>query len=41
MAKPHLKLVAAIEILRTVAPTRRPNAELRIREHSPPARSRP
>jgi type 1 fimbriae regulatory protein FimB/type 1 fimbriae regulatory protein FimE len=28
-----LKLVAPTEILRTVAPTRRPNAELRTREH--------
>ena len=33
MAKSHLKLVAPIEVLRTVAPTRRPNAELRTREH--------
>jgi type 1 fimbriae regulatory protein FimB/type 1 fimbriae regulatory protein FimE len=31
-----LKLVAPIEILRTVAPTRRPNAELRTREHLTP-----
>ena len=33
MAKSHLKLVTPTEILRTVAPTRRPNAELRTREH--------
>ena len=31
-----LKLVAPTEILRTVAPTRRPNAELRTREHLTP-----
>jgi type 1 fimbriae regulatory protein FimB/type 1 fimbriae regulatory protein FimE len=36
MAKAHLKLVAPTEILRTVAPTRRPNAELRTREHLTP-----
>jgi integrase len=31
-----LKLVAPTEIFRTVAPTRRPNAELRTREHLTP-----
>jgi integrase len=31
-----LKLVTPTEILRTVAPTRRPNAELRTREHLTP-----
>jgi site-specific recombinase XerD len=36
MAKSHLKLVAPTEVLRTVAPTRRPNAELRTREHLTP-----
>jgi integrase len=36
MAKSHLKLVTPTEILRTVAPTRRPNAELRTREHLTP-----
>jgi integrase len=36
MAKSHLKLVAPTEILRTVAPTRRPNADLRTREHLTP-----
>jgi type 1 fimbriae regulatory protein FimB/type 1 fimbriae regulatory protein FimE len=33
MAKSHLKLMAPTEVNRTVAPTRRPNAELRTREH--------
>ena len=33
MAKSALRLVAPTEILRTVAPTRRGNAELRTREH--------
>jgi hypothetical protein len=33
MAKSHLKLVPPTEVNRTVAPTRRPNAELRTREH--------
>jgi integrase len=33
MAKSHLKLVAPTEVNRTVTPTRRPNAELRTREH--------
>jgi integrase len=33
MAKSHLKLVAPAEVNRTVTPTRRPNAELRTREH--------
>jgi integrase len=33
MAKSHLKLVAPTEVNRTVAPKRRPNAELRTREH--------
>jgi integrase len=33
MAKSHLKLVAPTEVKRTVAPGRRPNAELRTREH--------
>ena len=37
----HLKPVAPTEILRTVAPGRRANAELRTRTTSPPARSRP
>ena len=36
MAKSHLNLVAPTEVLRTVAPTRRPNAELRTREHLTP-----
>jgi integrase len=36
MAKSHLKLVAPTEVNRTVAPTRRPNAELRTREHLTP-----
>src|SRR6516162_1669477 len=36
MTKSHLKLVAPTKILRTVAPTRRPNAELRTREHLTP-----
>jgi integrase len=36
MTKSHLKLVAPTEVLRTVAPTRRPNAELRTREHLTP-----
>jgi integrase len=36
MAKSHLKLVGPNEILRTVAPTRRPNAQLRTREHLTP-----
>jgi hypothetical protein len=31
-----LKLEAPTEILRTVAPTRRPNVELRTREHLTP-----
>jgi hypothetical protein len=33
LAKSHLKLVNPTEVNRTVAPTRRPNAELRTREH--------
>jgi site-specific recombinase XerD len=33
MQKSHLKLVSPTEINRTVVPTRRPNAELRTREH--------
>jgi integrase len=33
MAKSHLKLVAPDKVNRTVAPLRRPNAELRPREH--------
>jgi integrase len=36
MAKSHLKLVAPTEVNRTGAPTRRPNAELRTREHLTP-----
>jgi integrase len=36
MAKSHLKLVAPTEVNRTVAPTRRPNAELRTGEHLTP-----
>jgi integrase len=36
MANSHLKLVAPTEVNRTVAPTRRPNAELRTREHLTP-----
>jgi hypothetical protein len=36
MARSHLKLAAPTEILRTVAPGRRPNAELRTREHLTP-----
>jgi integrase len=36
MAKSHLNLVAPTEVNRTVAPTRRPNAELRTREHLTP-----
>jgi hypothetical protein len=36
MAKSRLNLVAPTEILRTVAPKRRPNAELRTREHLTP-----
>ena len=36
MAKSHLKLIAPTEVLRTVAPTRRPNAEIRTREHLTP-----
>jgi integrase len=33
MAKSHLKLVAPTKVKRTVAPGRRPNVELRTREH--------
>lgn len=33
MAKTHLQLVAPNKVLRTVTPRRRPNAELRPREH--------
>ena len=33
MAKPHLKLVAPATVKRTVTPIRRPNSELRPREH--------
>src|SRR5262245_33707618 len=33
MAKSHLQLVAPTTKIRTVRPTRRPNAELRSREH--------
>jgi site-specific recombinase XerD len=33
MAKPRLKLVTPTTVNRTVAPTRRPNAEIRTREH--------
>jgi hypothetical protein len=36
MAKSHLKLVTPTEVNRTVAPTRRPSAELRTREHLTP-----
>src|ERR1700676_300135 len=36
MAKSHLKLVAPTEVNRTVTPTRRPNVELRTREHLTP-----
>jgi site-specific recombinase XerD len=36
MAKSHLKLVTPTEVNRTVAPVRRPNAELRTREHLTP-----
>jgi integrase len=36
MAKSHLKLVTPTKVNRTVAPTRRPNAELRTREHLTP-----
>jgi hypothetical protein len=36
MAKSHLKLVTPTEVNRTVAPTRRPNAELRTGEHLTP-----
>jgi hypothetical protein len=36
MDKSHLKLVAPAEVNRIVAPTRRPNAELRTREHLTP-----
>jgi hypothetical protein len=36
MAKSHLKLVPPIKILRTVPSGRRPNAELRTREHLAP-----
>jgi site-specific recombinase XerD len=36
MAKSHLKLVTPTEVNRTVAPTRRPNADLRTREHLTP-----
>jgi integrase len=36
MAKPALRLVAPTEVNRTVAPVRRPNAELRTREHLTP-----
>jgi len=37
MPKSHLKLVAPTEVNRTVTPTRRPNAELRTREHLTPS----
>jgi site-specific recombinase XerD len=36
MAKSALRLVAPTEVNRTVVPTRRPNAELRTREHLTP-----
>jgi len=36
MAKSHLNLIAPTEVLRTVAPTWRPNADLRTREHLTP-----
>jgi hypothetical protein len=36
MAKSHLRVVAPTEILRTVAPKRQKNAELRTREHLTP-----
>ena len=36
MAKSHLKQVAPTKILRTVTPSRRPNAEIRTREHLTP-----
>jgi integrase len=36
MAKSALRLVAPTIVNRTVAPTRRPNAELRTREHLTP-----
>ena len=37
MAKSHLQLVGPSEVNRTVTPTRRPNAELRTREHLTPS----
>jgi integrase len=37
MAKSRLKLVGPTEVNRTVTPTRRPNAELRTREHLTPS----
>jgi hypothetical protein len=36
LVKSHLNLVAPTEVKRTVAPGRRPNAELRTREHLTP-----
>ena len=36
MAKSAFKLVAPTKVNRTVAPTRRPNSELRTREHLTP-----
>ena len=33
MAKSHLKLVTPATVKRTVTPKRRPNADLRTREH--------
>jgi len=36
MQKSHLKLVTPTEVLRTVTPSRRPNAEIRTREHLTP-----
>ena len=36
MAKSALRLIAPTEVNRTVVPTRRPNAELRTREHLTP-----
>src|ERR1017187_8605906 len=35
MRKPNLRLVSPAKVKRTVMPTRRPNSELRPREHLP------
>ena len=40
MQKSHLKLVTPTEVLRTVTPSRRWNAEIRTREHLTPGRGR-